>query len=83
MSRSSNDVQKKEKEYKYEVTIRFQDKDLKDILQLSDYEHKRSVSKTEEGKVLIKAKDATALRATIDGYIKALKVYETTKEFLN
>ncbi len=70
-------------EFTYEVTFNFKDTNLNDILKLADFEHKRSISKTEQNKVIIKAKDATALRATVDGYIKALKIYETTKEFLN
>ncbi|MEM2115590.1 MAG: hypothetical protein QXD62_03655 [Candidatus Woesearchaeota archaeon] len=66
----------------YTVTIDYKDKKLNKIIKLALYQGKRSTSQLEENRVIVSAKDATALRANLDGIIKALKIYEITQKFL-
>lgn len=65
--------------YKYKVLINFKDKRLKKVLNIACYSGERSRSKVKDNKIYIIAKDATALRATIDGFIKAMKIFEKTE----
>ncbi|MBS1266668.1 MAG: hypothetical protein MAG795_00636 [Candidatus Woesearchaeota archaeon] len=70
---------------KYELELTIADSDVFDVIkpETNRFDTKRSKIKTDKEKgntkVLIRAKDAVALRATIDSVCQLLKVYEGVK----
>lgn len=71
---------------KYYVNMRVSDLGPYELLSYNDHEMARSTSKTisdnENLLVSIKAHDSTSLRASLDGYLKALKIYEITEKLI-
>ncbi|MEM1988559.1 MAG: hypothetical protein QXS41_01815 [Candidatus Woesearchaeota archaeon] len=66
--------------FKYKAIIAFEDSRLENVLKIACYSGERSKSKIKDKKIYILAKDATSLRATLDGFIKAMKIFETTEK---
>ena len=72
---------------KYALTLRINDVRAFNLLRYNDHELNRSKSETvcndSDLVVNVSASDATSLRATLDGYVKALKVFEATENLIN
>ena len=71
---------------KWEYKISFEcPLELFPLLKKADFSYGRGKGETKKSKktvVEIRAKDATALRAIVDNYLKGLKIYEATKKVL-
>ncbi len=72
---------------KYELILSVNDMRVFPLLKYNDHEMSRSSSETKlnDSKIEVKvvADDATALRASVDGYVKALKVFESTEKLID
>lgn len=67
----------------YSLTLTFDDEGLNRVLSAEKAQHRdRSTLVIKSGKVTITAKDAIALKATVQGILKIVEAYEKTSSVI-